>query len=80
MLRNFVVVSSELSSGVGKADEPVSSQGQNSCCGANVQCTCIISTYQTSEYPFSRALIGYSSSGYPVLVYTKPVNSVFRAL
>ena len=25
------------------------------------------SRYQTSEYPFSRGLIGYSSSGYPAL-------------
>ena len=33
--------------------------------------------YQTSG---SRALIGYSSSGYPVLVYTKPVNIHFQAL
>ena len=29
---------------------------------------------QTSEYSFSRPLIGYLSAGYPVLVYTKPVT------
>ena len=27
----------------------------------------LFSIYQTSEYPFSHALIGYSSSGYPVI-------------
>ena len=27
----------------------------------------IVSIYQTSEYQFSRALIGYSSSEYPVI-------------
>ena len=29
--------------------------------------TYIFSIYQTSDYPFSRALIGYPSSGYPAL-------------
>ena len=28
---------------------------------------CIISIYQTSEYPFLHTLIGYSSSKYPVI-------------
>ena len=30
-----------------------------------------VSIYQTNEYPFSRTLIGYSSSGYPLICKTK---------
>ena len=41
-----------------------------------VRISCV-SIYQTSRQWFLCTLIGYSSSGYPVLVYTKPVNSGF---
>ena len=40
----------------------------------------VISIHQTGEHPFSHALIGYPNSGYRALVYTKPVNSVYRVL
>ena len=39
-----------------------------------------ISICQRGEKHSTRALIGSSGASYPVLAYTKPVNSVFRAL
>ena len=41
--------------------------------------TITIHNYYISNQ-YSRTLIGYSSLGYPVLVYTRPVNSVLRVL